>query len=106
MSALGKKAVKAQSDIADVEKALSRTQQALHVVEVADIAAANAKDAAKSKGRPVLKLLILLTVVGVAVIVAKKLLGGGSSAPSRPVEVAPAAAKLDDDAPVAAASSN
>lgn len=108
MSALGKKAVKAQADIAEVEKALSRTQQALHVVEAADVAAANAKDVAKRKGRPMLKLLILLTVVGIAVVVAKKVLGGGGAAPSRPVEVAPAAAKLDEDkpSPAAAASSN
>ncbi len=72
MSAVGARAAQAQSGIADLESALEKTQKALSTVEKVD-AVATAK-----KSRKLLKMLLIVTVVGVAVIMAKKMMGGSS----------------------------
>lgn len=77
MSALGERAAKAQDNIADLETALEKTQRVLQTAEKVDLAAT----AATSKGRKLLKLLLVMTVVGVSVLVAKKLLSGSSTPP-------------------------
>lgn len=78
MSAVGERAGQASSGIADLETALGRTQSALEAVERIDSAAGEAK---RRSGRFV-KLLLIMTVVGVTVLVAKKLMGssGGPGA--------------------------
>ena len=80
MSALGQRAVQAQDGIADLESALEKTQRALKTAENIDVAAATAK----CRSGKFFKLVLILTVVGVAVIVAKKVLGGGSSDSTEP----------------------
>ena len=71
MSAVGERASQASSGIADLETALGRTQSALDAVERVDLAASEAK---RRSGRFV-KLLLILTVIGISVLVAKKLMG-------------------------------
>ncbi len=78
MSAVGAKAAQAQAGITDLETALERTQRALQSVEKVDQVAATAK----RKGSKLVKLLLVVTVVGVTVLVAKKLMGGSGGAPS------------------------
>jgi len=77
MSAVGEKAVQAQSGIADLESALEKTQRALHSVEKLDEVAHEAT----RRGSKVLKLLLAATVVGVTILVARKLMGAGGMTP-------------------------
>ena len=92
MSMLGRQAAKAEAGVAHLESALEKTQKALHAAERADAKAA----VAKKKSGKLVKLVLLLTVVGVGIVVARKVLGGSSSAPAseptpRPVDRTPAA---------------
>jgi len=80
MSKIAERSVKAQENIDTLESALDRTQQALRAAEKADLAAA----AVTKKSRKFLKLVVVLTVIGVAVLVVKKLAGGGSNPPGTP----------------------
>lgn len=75
MSAIGERAVQAQSGVADLESALEKTQKALKTAENVDLMAAKAK----KKSSKLIKMLLIVTVVGVTVIVARKLMGGSSS---------------------------
>lgn len=77
MSALGERAAKAQDNIADLEAALEKTQRVLQSAEKVDQAAASVS----RRGRKLMKLLLVLTVVGVSVLVAKKLLSGSGNPP-------------------------
>ncbi len=78
MSAVGQRAAKAQAGIGDLESALEKTQRALQSVEKVDEAAT----AAKRKGSKLVKMLLIVTVVGVTVLVAKKLMGGSGAGQS------------------------
>lgn len=80
MSALGQRAAQAQANLTDVEAALDKTQQALQLAEKVDEAATKVK---RRSGKFV-KLVLVLTVIGVAVVVAKKVMGGGSNPPGNP----------------------
>jgi hypothetical protein len=80
MSKIAERSAKAQENIDTLESALDRTQQALRAAEKADLAAA----AVTKKSRKFLKLVVVLTVIGVAVLVVKKLAGGGSNPPGTP----------------------
>lgn len=74
MSAMGERATQARAGIEDLETALERTDRVLAAAEKAD-------EVASGRGRSVLKLLLVLTAIGVAVLVVKKLAGGGSPDP-------------------------
>ncbi|MDQ2678700.1 MAG: hypothetical protein M3Y51_08145 [Actinomycetota bacterium] len=74
MSALGHRASQAQDGISELESALEKTQRALDTAQKVDVAASKAK---RRSGK-FFKLMLLLTVVGIAVVVAKKALGGSS----------------------------
>jgi flagellar biogenesis protein FliO len=74
MSAMGERATQARSGIGDLESALERTDKVLAAAEKAD-------EVASGKGRTFMKLLLVLTVIGVTVLVVRKLVGGGSSDP-------------------------
>jgi len=78
MSAVGQRAAKAQAGIGDLESALGKTQKALQSVEKVDQVAT----AAKRKSSKLVKMLLILTVVGVTVLVAKKLMGGSGGGQS------------------------
>ena len=79
MSKLATKSAKVQQNIDTRESALDRTQQALKAAEKADLAAA----AVTKKSRKFVKLVLLLTVIGVAVLAVKKFTGG-SNPPGNP----------------------
>jgi hypothetical protein len=78
MSALGRRAAKAQDGIADLESALEKTQRALDTAQKVDGVATTAK---RRSGK-FFKLMLVLTVVGIVVVVAKKALGGSSAPPA------------------------
>jgi len=80
MSKIAERSVKAQENIDILETALDRTQAALRAAERADLAAT----AVKAKSHKFVKLLILLTVIGVAVVVVKKFTGASSTPPGNP----------------------
>lgn len=75
MSAVGERAGQASAGISELETALGRTQSALEAVERVDLAAAEVK---QRSGRFV-KLLLIVTVIGIAVLVAKKLMGSSGA---------------------------
>jgi hypothetical protein len=84
MSKLGEGAAQAEVGVHHLETVLERTEKALQAAERVDRAAA---EAGRRSGK-FLKMLLLLTVVGVAVMAARKLLAGseapaGSTAPDR-----------------------
>lgn len=85
MSALGERAAKAQKDLADIEKALARTQTALHVVQNVDEVASEVASGATRRRRPILKILLILTIIGVVVVVVRKL---AESQDTSPVQLA------------------
>jgi hypothetical protein len=72
MSRLGEQAAKAEAGIAGLETALERTQRALQAAERVDAAAGGAK---RRYGRFV-KLVLVLTIVGVGVLIVRKLMAG------------------------------
>ena len=74
MSALGQRAAQAQDGISELESALEKTQRALETAQKVDVVAAKAK---RRSGK-FFKLMLVLTLVGIAVVVAKKVLGGSS----------------------------
>lgn len=78
MSALGERAAKAQTGIADLESALEHTQKVLAAAEKVDAAATQAR----TRSRTLVKLLVAVTVIGVAVLVARKVMAGSGSAPA------------------------
>lgn len=80
MSALGERAVQAQNNIADLETALEKTQRVLETAENVDRTAGEVK---RRSGR-LMKIVLLLTVIGITVLVAKKLLGSSSTPPGSP----------------------
>jgi hypothetical protein len=80
MSKLAERSVKAQENLEVLETVLDRTQTALRAAEKADLAAAEVT----RKSRKFLKLIIALTVIGVAVLVVKKFAGGSSTPPGTP----------------------
>ncbi|MGB6057720.1 MAG: hypothetical protein WBF71_05610 [Microthrixaceae bacterium] len=80
MGKLADRSVKAQENLEILESALDRTQSALRAAEKADLV--TAKTVAKS--RRILKLVLILSIIGVAVLVAKKVLGGSSTPPGNP----------------------
>lgn len=80
MSAVGERAAQAQQNIADLETALERTQKVLQGVEKVDASAA----VAKRRGGTFVKVVLILTVLGVAVIVVKKVLAGSGRPPGSP----------------------
>lgn len=92
MSMLGRQAAKAEAGVVHLESALEKTQKALQAAERVDAKAA----VAKKKSGKLVKLVLLLTIVGVGIVVARKLLIGSDSAPvsspsPRPVDRSPAA---------------
>lgn len=80
MSKLAERSVKAQENLDTLETVLDRTQTALRAAEKADLAAAEVT----RKSRKFLKLIVVLTVIGVAVLVIKKFTGGRSTPPGTP----------------------
>lgn len=62
-----------RSGIDDLESALERSDTALAVAEKAD-------EFATGRGRGVMKLLLVLTLLGIAVLVVRKVMSGGSGA--------------------------
>lgn len=80
MGRLAAKSVKAQENLELLESAIDRTQSALRAAERADLVATEAV----AKSRRLLKLVLILTVVGVAALVAKKLLSGPKAPPGNP----------------------
>ncbi len=74
MSALGHRAAQAQDGISELESALEKTQRALDTAQKVDLAATKAK----RRSSKFFKLMLVLTLVGIAVVVAKKALGGSS----------------------------
>ncbi len=80
MSKIAERSAKAQENIDTLENALERTQAALRAAEKADLTAT----AVTKKSRKLFKLVVILTVVGVAVLVVKKFVGGGSNPPGNP----------------------
>ncbi len=80
MSALGQRAAQAQDGISELESALEKTQRALDTAQKVDVAAAKAK---RRSGK-FFKLMLVLTLVGIAVVVAKKVLGGSSDPEGSP----------------------
>ncbi len=80
MGKLAERSVKAQENLDVLETAIDRTQSALRAAERAD----QVTTKAVAKSRRVFKLVLILTVVGVAVVVAKKLMGGPSTPSGNP----------------------
>lgn len=75
MSAVGERAAQASSGITDLETALERTQSALDAVERIDVAAGEAK----RRSGWLVKLLLIITVIGITMLVAKKLMGSSGA---------------------------
>ncbi|MEI2638695.1 MAG: hypothetical protein V9F03_06835 [Microthrixaceae bacterium] len=80
MGKIAKRSAKAQENLEIIETALEKTQSALRAAEKADIAAGKV-----AKGsRKLVKLVLIVSVVGVVALLVKKMTGGGSQpAPSQ-----------------------
>ena len=78
MSRVAQQSAKALETLETVESALERTQIALRAAESADLLAG----AVAKNSRPILKVLLVLTVVGVAILVIKKLKSSSSTPPA------------------------
>ena len=73
MSTTHERIVNSQENIAGVQDVLDHAQSVLAAAETVEVAA--------SKNRGLIKMLLLLTVLGVVAFVAWKLLGGDSDEP-------------------------
>lgn len=82
MSTIGERATQARSGIEDLEAMLERSDKLLAVAEKADEVAAR-------RGRTVLKVLLLLTVVGVTIVVIRKVVRPQPNPVSSPAEPRP-----------------
>jgi hypothetical protein len=98
MSRLGEQAAKAEAGIAGLETALERTQRALQAAERVDAAAGGAR---RRYGRFV-KLVLVLTIIGVGVLIVRKLMAGDPGAVPAPIppETAPRPDPLPHPEPV------